>query len=192
MNVALRTPWTAERFLDWAERQEERYEFDGVAPVAMTGGTARHNLITINIHGSLRARLRGTSCSPFGPDLGIETVQSGIRYPDALITCTKFRQSEKIAPNPVVVFEVVSPTSGRLDRIVKLREYAAVPSILVYVIVDSEQAGLQVFSRGDGTAAWTVQPLTADETLELPQVAIAVPVAELYDDVSFDEDEVGG
>lgn len=115
-----------------------------------------------------------------------------MRYPDALITCTKFRLSEKIAPNPVVVLAVVSPASGRVDRIIKLREYAEVPSILVYAIVESEQAGVQVFRRADGSGAWMVQPLTADDTLDLPRVAISVPVGEFYQDVTFDEDEAEG
>ena len=57
MDGTLITPWTAKQFLAWAARQEERYEFDGQRPVAMTGGTARHNRITTNIH----------SCAPGAP-----------------------------------------------------------------------------------------------------------------------------
>jgi len=62
MNVALTHPWTDEQFLNWAAAQEGRYEFDGLQPVAMTGGTARHSRITLNIHVALRSRLRGTQC----------------------------------------------------------------------------------------------------------------------------------
>ncbi len=72
MNVALTRPWTVERFLAWADRQEGRYEFDGVRPVAMTGGTADHNRITINILAALRLRLRGTLSLPTGRTLGSE------------------------------------------------------------------------------------------------------------------------
>jgi Uma2 family endonuclease len=117
MSVTLQKPWTADRFLAWAETQEERYEFDGTRPVAMTCGNARHNRITTNIHAALRSRLRGTPCSYYGPDLGVQTIDSRIRYPDALITCVKFPDTDKIAPNVVVIFEVLSPTSGGTDRI---------------------------------------------------------------------------
>jgi Uma2 family endonuclease len=108
MNVALSKPWTADQFLAWAARQEERYEFDGIRPVAMTGGTANHSRITTNIHAALRSRLRGTPCSYFGPDLGVRTAGDKVRYPDALITCAKFPGTEQIAPDVVVVFEVLS------------------------------------------------------------------------------------
>jgi Uma2 family endonuclease len=187
MNVALRKPWTPERFLAWAETQEERYEFDGSQPVAMTGGNARHNRIMGNIHAALRARLRGTPCSYYGPDLGVQTISPKIRYPDALITCTKFPDTAKLAPNVVVVFEVVSPTSGGLDRIEKVREYKAVPSILRYVIVESATAGLLVFHRDDGEAEWTAHTATIAEILTIPEVAIEVQVAEFYEDVELED-----
>ena len=189
MNVALRKPWTVERFLAWAERQGERFEFDGERPVAMTGGTSRHDRITGNISFGLRMRLRGKPCSTHGPNLGVQTVGSKIRYPDALITCTKFSGSAKLAPDVTIVFEVVSPGSENLDRVVKVREYQAVPSIRRYVIVDSGGVALQAFYRREGADPWTVETLGPDETLKLPEVAIEVPVAELYEDVVFDEAE---
>ena len=64
---------TREEFFDWAQAQEIRYEFDGFEPVAMTGGTANHSLITQNVLVALRTRLRGGSCRPMGPDAGVAT-----------------------------------------------------------------------------------------------------------------------
>ena len=52
-----------------------------------------------------------------------------MRCPDALITRTKPPGADLLVPDPVAVFEVLSPSSGQVDRIVKVREYAAVPSI---------------------------------------------------------------
>jgi len=60
--------WTEERFLTWVESQEGRHEFDGFQPEAMTGGTARHSRIIVNIHTAPRSRPRGTQCTSFGPD----------------------------------------------------------------------------------------------------------------------------
>ncbi len=133
MNVTLIEPWTVERFLAWAARQEARYEFDGQQPVAMTGGSARHSRIIGNIYAALQMRLRGTRCFYFGPDLGVRTGGNKVRFPDALVTCTKFPETERLAPDPVVVFEVLSPDSGRRDRIEKVRDYASVASIRRYV-----------------------------------------------------------
>jgi len=189
MNVALQKPWTPERFLAWAETQEERYEFDGIQPIAMTGGNAGHDRITTNIHIALRSRLRGTLCSHHGPNLGLQTIAAKIRYPDVLITCTKFPRTEKLAPNVIVVFEVVSPTSGVLDRIEKVREYAGVPSILRYVIVESSAPGLQVLYRDNGESPWMVHPLAKNDVLAIPEVGIEFPVVEIYEDIDFRDAE---
>ena len=138
MNVPLGKPWPPERFFVWAEAQDTRYEFDGSHPVAMTGN-AGHSLITQNVQAALRARLRGSACRPLGPDAGLATVGDAIRYPDALVTCSQFELTARTIPGVVVVFEVLSPTSGRVERIVKVREYAAVPSIRRYVILEFHQ-----------------------------------------------------
>ena len=76
MNVALRKPMTVAEFLAWELRQELRYEFDGFRPVAMTGGTIEHDLITFNVRKSLDARLAGKPCRPFGPNVKILTAVS--------------------------------------------------------------------------------------------------------------------
>ena len=182
MNVALRNPlMSREQFLDWASAREERYEFDGFQPVAMTGGTARHNIIALNIHFALRTRLTGGGCRPLGPDSGIATIDDAIRYPDALVTCTKFADTERLVPGVVVVFEVLSPTSGRIDRIVKVREYHAVPTIRRYVILEYASMGLTVFTRESAEAPWTATTLTAEDMLQMSEIGIEIPVAELYE-----------
>jgi Uma2 family endonuclease len=187
MNVALTYPWTAEQFLDWAVRQEERYEYDGNRPIAMLGGSANHNRITTNIHAALRSRLRGTRCSFYGPDLGVRTIGESVRYPDALVTCTKFPGTARLAPDVVVIFEVISSDSGRRDRIEKVREYAAVASVRRYVIVESSSNGLLVLHRRQGDPAFTAPTLTGEDTLSLPEIGIQMPVAEFYEDVEFEE-----
>lgn len=185
MNVALRAPWTQQRFLAWAEVQRERYEFDGFRPVAMTGGNAGHSLVTQNIHAALRARLRGRPCRPLGPDAGLQTVNSAVRYPDALVTCSKFNLTDHLIPGVVVVFEVLSPTSGRVDRIIKVREYAAVASIRRYVILESTGVGLTSLERPTPEAAWRATVLTAGDILRMPEIDIEIPVTEFYEDVDF-------
>jgi Uma2 family endonuclease len=186
MNIALRQPiMTREQFFKWAQAREQRYEFDGFQPVAMTGGNLRHNLIHLTLHRALHARLRGTGCRPLGADAGVATIGDAVRYPDALVTCSTITGDEYVTPNVVVVFEVISPTSGRTDRIVKVREYAAVPSILRYVIVESASIGLTVFERQTVDQKWTASTLMAEDVLVLPEIGIEIPVAELYEGVDF-------
>ena len=177
---------TREQFFQWAQAQDARYEFDGFQPVAMIGENLRHNLMHFNLHRALHARLKGTGGRPLGADAGVATIGDSVRYPDALVTCTPITGDEYVTPNVVVVFEVISPTSGRTDRIVKVREYAAVSSILRYVIVESSSIGLTILERQTGDQKWTVTTLmTVDDILPLPEIGIEIPVAELYEGVDF-------
>jgi Uma2 family endonuclease len=192
MSAPLRKSWTQDEFLTWAASQEGRYEFDGFQPVAMTGGTVGHAIIIQNVNAALRDRLRGSGCRPLGPDAGVATIGAAIRYPDALVTCTKVDIGALTVPGVVVVFEVLSTTTSRTDRIVKVREYAAVASIRRYVILESTSVGLTVLERQPPDEVWRATTLTADDILRMPEIAIEIPVAEFYADVNFpDEAAVG-
>jgi Uma2 family endonuclease len=185
MSTVLCKSWTREEFLAWAEAQEGRFEFDGFQPVAMVGGTMNHSRITLNIQAALRQRLRGTRCRPLGQDAGVATIGPAVRYPDAVVTCSKIDGLSRLLPEPVVIFEVLSESSGRTDRVTKVREYAAIPSLRRYVIVEAVNPGLLVLERTDGVEYWTARPLTAEDTLVMPEIGIEIPVAEFYEDVAF-------
>ena len=189
MNVALKRTWTANEFLDWAVQQDQRYEFDGIRPVLMNGGSLRHDNITGSLRTALRARLRGSRCSNYGPNVGIRTIGEIIRYPDGLVTCTSSPDTDRIASGPVIVFEVVSPSSRRYDHFIKFAEYKEVPSILRYVVIESDFPGLHVYHRQPGEDTFGAFTLKADAIMSLPEVSIDVPVAELYEDVVFPDSE---
>jgi Uma2 family endonuclease len=188
MNAPLRHSWTQDQFFTWASAQEGRYEFDGFQPVAMTGGSANHNRIMLNLHAALRSRLRGGPCEPLGPEAGVTTIGTAVRYPDALVTCSKFPGTALTIPGVVAVFEVVSPGSSREDRIVKVREYAAVPSVRRYTILETNTAGVTVFERPNADTAWTASTLTGDDTLPMPEINIEIPVEEFYERLDFTSD----
>jgi Uma2 family endonuclease len=90
-----------------------------------------------------------------------------------------------VIPGVVVVFEVLSPSSGRNDRIVKLREYRAVPSIRRYVIAEYASVGLLVFERANGDGDWTATSLASGDILRMPEIGVEVPVEEFYEGVDF-------
>jgi len=188
MNVALRQPlMTRDQFLYWVQTQEGRYEFDGLQPVAMPGSTVNHDRICRNIWVALHGRLRGTRCEVLGVMAGLATVGDAVRYPDALVTCAKFPGSALLVPGVVVVFEVPNPVFDRTERIEKLLEYRAVSSIRRYVILECSSIGLTTFSRLNGTADWTANVFIANEALDMPELGIAVPVREFYENVDFSD-----
>ncbi len=182
MNVALRKPMTLTEFLDWEHRQELRYEFDGFAPVAMAGGTIAHATLQRNLAVSIAGRLRGKPCNFLGSDLKVQ-VAGSIRYSDGFVVCTPQDPRATVVHDPVIVFEVLSPSTARTDRIVKAREYEATPSIQRYVMLEQDFVGATVFARA--ALAWSAHTLTEEDTLLLPEIDAAIPLAELYDGLSF-------
>jgi Uma2 family endonuclease len=178
MSVALRKPITLAEFLEWEERQQLRYEFDGFEAVAMTGGTIAHDRITFNLQKALDARLAGKPCRPLGPNVKI-IADGRARYPDAIVVCCPVSPTATVADDPVVVFEVLSEGSHETDLIDKNREYRATPSIQRYVVLQQTHKAAIVFvRRQDG---WLSEIVSGDDArLDLPEIGIAVPLHEVY------------
>lgn len=171
-------------FLAWEERREERFEFDGFQPVAMTGGTWAHEAIGGNLRGELRNRLAGSRCVVLGPTLKIE-VDGRIRYPDAFVVCSPADRKTTVIRDPLVVFEVLSDSTARTDHIDKLREYAATESIQRYVILEQDSIAAMVFTRENGRSI--VETVTKGGTLSLPEIGVELPIDTLYQGVEPDE-----
>ena len=178
---------TREEFLDWAAAQDQRYEFDGIQPVAMADGTPDHSRIAGNICFELRARLQGSDCEVLGLDAGVATIGDAVRYPDALVTRARGPATDRVVPGVVVVFEVPDPTSSRTAWIEKVREYQAVPSILRYVILEHTSVGLVVYSRANGEQPWIATALIEGEVLRIPEIGIEIPIAEFYEGTDLPE-----
>ena len=148
-DVALRRPMTLDEFLAWERGQELRYEFDGIRPAAMTGGTVEHSEIATNLVEALRERLQGKPCRAFRGDLKV-VVAGRVRYPDTMVTCSPVPRGTDVVPEPVVVFEVLSASMAATDRIEKNEEYRLTPSIQ-RTSCWNRRVGLQPSSRAPAT-----------------------------------------
>lgn len=187
MSLAITNPMTLAEFLAWEERQAARHEFNGVRPVAMTGGTRAHAVIQANLAIAIGGRLRGGPCRFYGSDLKIRTGDDHIRYPDGFVACTAAENTSTVVSDPVVIFEVLSPSTAAVDRIVKAREYQATPSVQRYVMLEQDRIGATVYARaGD---SWTHEILVADSMLALPEISVKLSLAELYEDLVLSSDE---
>lgn len=171
-------PMTVAEFLDWEEKQELRHEFDGFAPVAMTGGTEAHELIQVNLLTVLTNRLRGTPCRAYGSNVKIK-VADRIRYPDAFVACTPAVLRGTVRDDPVVVFEVLSPSTARTDRVEKMHEYWETPSIQRYVLLEQDAISAMAFARQEGR--WSGRVLWPGDVLALPEIGVELPLDELYE-----------
>jgi Uma2 family endonuclease len=180
---------TLAEFLAWEERQPLRYEFDGFGPVAMVGGTFGHSVIQRNLAIAVGGRLRGKPCSFLGSDLKIQVADGSIRYPDGMVVCSPVARAATVVHDPVIVFEVLSPSTARYDRIVKAREYQATPSVQRYVMLEQDGVGATVYARSGET--WTHEILGEGATLALPEISVQLPLADLYEGLDFEADAAG-
>ncbi len=184
MNVALRQGMNLADFLDWEARQELRYEFDGFQAYAMVGGTAAHSTIQRNLLTALTIRLRGKPCQAHGSELKI-AVAGSVRYPDAFVVCTRVAPKAQVVADPVVIFEVLSETTARVDHVTKNAEYRATASVQRYVMQEQDSQAATVLAReGD---RWVGSLLTGDAMLAMPEIGIEVPLAELYDGLDLSQ-----
>jgi Uma2 family endonuclease len=176
--------WSQSRFLAWAETQPEgcRYEFDGFRPVAMAPATVGYNRIGRNIREAIHPRLpAGAPCDTYGPQDAIETVGGALREPDAFIACSRPHRNAVAVPAPIVVFEVVSPGRGNRRRDEeKIDEYESVPSILRYVVVESESRSFCAFWREPGEQAWRRDAVDTAGPIRLPEFGIELTLDEVY------------
>ena len=177
MSVAL-TGMTAAAFLEWEDRQPLRYEFDGIAPQAMTAGTRNLAAVQSRLILAVGTRLRGAPCEVFGSELKVST-DGSFRYPDAMIVCTRGSGNATVVDDPVVVFEIVSPPTERVDRVVKNAEYSRTPSIQAYVLLQPDFVGATMFHRASGD--WIGHAFGPGSVITLPGAGIDLPLDELYE-----------
>lgn len=168
MNVLVRPGISRDAFLDWEREQPQRFEFDGTQPVPMTGGTVAHARLVRRIVAAL-TRLLPSGYEAFGGDLKVLTAGGRVRYPDVLVL-QGAPAPDADTVEPVVVFEVLSPSTALTDLRVKPDEYAAVPSVLAYVIVPQDGAEpVSVLRRSGG---WRTEPVPGQ--LALPEIGVVI------------------
>jgi len=184
MNVGLCRTMTLDDFLAWEAEQPEKYEFDGLQPVAMNGGTVAHATIATNLVAELGLRLRGTQGRPYASDLKL-LVAGRVRYPDAFVACSPVANDATWRTDPVVVFEILSDSTAVVDQTTKNAEYRATPSIQRYIMLSQESVSAVVYERSDDQ--WTGTLVTNPAAvLAMPEIGIELPLAALYDGLTFD------
>ena len=180
MHVALREPWTVERFLAWEDKQEGRHEFDGSRITEVTVGTRAHQRIVSNLVRLLEDALDPDRFDAV-PEMRIE-IGGRIRYPDVSVVAGRVPGTVRTLRDAVVLFEVVSPESGVVDRGDKRAEYAGLASISRYVILEQSKAAATVLVRtGEGWAE-----AEAGAALSLPELDVVLPLAAVYRGVRFE------
>ncbi len=181
VDTMLDRPWTTDSFLAWEDQQEFKYEFDGQRIIPMTGGSVAHQRIVANIWLVLMGLLGDR------PLVAVQEMRlrigAQIRYPDVLVCAGPLDQTTRTLTDAVAIFEVLSDDTATTDRVQKLIDYAAVPSLLAYVLLEQTAMAATLFQREPG-GVWIASAHTTG-ALVLPGLDVALPLAELYRGLTF-------
>lgn len=178
MSASLR-PLLLDEFLAWERGQPLRYEFDGTQPVAMTGRTIAADRVARRLLAALDARRR-PPCEAFGEN--VKVLPAGrVRYPDVKVACGTFDPADDHVL-PVVIFEILSPSTELTDRRVKPAEYATIPALRAYLLLAQDRPHVTVLRRDDNWRPETIEG--ADAVLALPEIDVTLPLGALYPQVA--------
>lgn len=172
---------SAAEFLSWAEDQEKgRFELLRGEIVAMAPEQAEHARAKFSAARALadaNARVR-VPCEAFVDGLGIAINEDTVYEPDALINCgEKIAPDSLLAPNPVVIVEVLSPSTRNIDKSVKVADYFRLPSIAHYLIVD---LGRRILLHYERQGAQMVVAIVTEGTIRLDPPGIAIDLADVF------------
>ncbi|HEX6144119.1 MAG TPA: Uma2 family endonuclease [Geminicoccaceae bacterium] len=176
-----------DEFLAWEEEQPERHERIGGVVHAMVGGSLRHNRITRNVVILLNGAVP-PGCETFFTDVKVVTPAADVLYPDVLVACGQLDGRATWLDAPVVVVEVLSPSTQRLDHTRKRWAYATIPSLRHYVLVGQDEPVVEVASWQDDGSWRSVIHRDPAAVAALPALGIELPCSEIFSGVTFGAD----
>ncbi|HEY3623261.1 MAG TPA: Uma2 family endonuclease [Roseiarcus sp.] len=176
MSTALKQ-MTVDEFLLWAEGKEERWELHDGVPVMMSPERSLHAETKAEAYVALREaiRLKGLSCRVYPDGMAVRVDARTTYEPDASVTCGPRAPADAIEiDNPVIVVEVLSPTTAAVDHGRKLSGYFSIPSVEHYLILDPDRRVAIHHKRGASDAMETRVLTGGVARLDPPGFEVAV------------------
>lgn len=182
MNVAARPRMTADEFIRWAESQNEgRYELVAGEVVAMAPERSRHALVKARVWRALDDAVRTAqlTCTAYPGGMAVRIDESTVYEPDALVRCGEPLDDDAVEiGDPIIVVEVLSPSSPARDAGAKLADYVPLPSLRHYLLIDAKTRAV-VHHRIDGGGRIETHVLR-DGSLDLDPPGLRVTLADLF------------
>jgi Uma2 family endonuclease len=172
---------TADEFLAWDAGQTIKHEFVRGEVFAMAGGEDRNFTLAGNLYMALRQHLRGGPCRVYGSDVKLRVEAADCYfYPDLMVTCSATDAADRfIKREPVLVVEVLSPSTAAFDRGEKFAAYRQLTSLAEFLLVDIDARRCDLYRKGvDGL--WVLHPTQGDDPLQLASMNLTVPAQELW------------
>ena len=190
MNAPLDLKLDKAAFDRWLLEQDRKYEWKEGRVVQMTNVTRAHARIVRNIARALETRFDLGKWSVVTSDFGVET-GTFVRFPDVLVEPEDAGSFDvRRSPSPVVLFEVLSPSSLDIDMIEKPAEYGTIPSLETYVVVSQDMAICWIWER-DSESAFPEKPTKVvgrDQAIRFQARGFALPLGEIYRNIPTVDD----
>ncbi|MBX3637356.1 MAG: Uma2 family endonuclease [Rubrivivax sp.] len=177
-------PMTAEEFLVWDSTQTVKHQFVRGEIFAMSGAHEAHVTATMNVGMALRRHLKGSPCRTFTTDMKLRVeAADAYFYPDVFVTCSAADAGDPlIKRDPVLVVEVLSPSTAAYDRGEKFAAYRLLPNLQEYLLVDPAARRCDLYRKGaDGL--WVLHPGEPEQGVRFASVALDLHGLQLWDEV---------
>jgi Uma2 family endonuclease len=168
---------TVDEYLAWAEGQPGRFELYAGTVYAMAPERAGHAQVKFAVQTALRTAIRqvGVPCHMLPDGMTVRIDAHTAHEPDALVYCgEKVPDSAIEVPNPVIVVEVLSPSTRRIDASAKLAGYFSIPSVQHYLIIDPDRRLVIHHARGASDVLATRIVYAGSIALVPPGLEVAV------------------
>jgi len=176
---------SADAFYAWIAGQQGKYELVDGEPVMMAGANRRHDRIAANAVRVVGNHLVGHRCQPFTSDTYIKIPSGNRRQADMGVDCGPFDDTALHASEPLLVLEILSPTTRMFDRNDKLEEYKTVPSLEYILLIDPDFPQVRLYWRSMDRN-WTSDRLAGLEAVvDIPLLGLRLALADLYAGLSF-------
>ena len=175
--------YTVEEYFELEEKSDIKHEYYRGEIFAMAGGSANHSRIAGNVFAACHFGLRGSKCEAFTSDIRVLIAAFGFyTYPDITVTCgaTQFAENQTdTIINPIVVIEVLSPSTKNYDRGQKFQFYRSIPTLKEYVVIEQDFPYIEYHFRQEKT--WILTEIKSiEDTLSLQSIDIQIPLRDLY------------
>ncbi len=185
----LKTKISVEDYLEGEEISQVRYEYVDGEVYAMAGASDTHYRISMNFATKLDAHLENSKCEAFMAEMKLRADEKTFYYPDVFVACDKVKKSKFYREEPILIIEVISPSTRQTDRREKLRAYQQIPSVQEYIIVEQDKIHIELHRRQpDGRwITYFYNDNDMDEEIEFQSVDLKLTLDEIYRRVKFEE-----
>ena len=174
---------TPEEYLTWERKQPFKNEYYNGQIIAMSGASRGHNRITLDTATQLNNQLMDSECEVFASEMRVRTnPEVSYFYPDVIVVCGEPRFEDDTFDtllNPILVIEVLSPSTAAFDRGEKFEHYKQIASLQEYLLISQDRVRVEHYRR-QGTQ-WTHTTLQElEDVLQFASIGCEVPLRAVY------------